>query len=101
MAQAPSAMVAMPIGTLIQKIHSQDTCWVSRPPSTGPTARASAPTPPQTPTAAFRSRGSVKVALMIASVVGVTSAAPTPWRARAAISAAAPPAKPGEQRGHR
>ena len=57
-AQAPSAIVASPTGTLISKIHGQEACCESRPPSSGPTARARPPTPAQMPTAAVRSRGS-------------------------------------------
>ncbi|MHB8294929.1 MAG: TetR/AcrR family transcriptional regulator [Acidimicrobiales bacterium] len=56
---------------------------VGSPPRSGPSARASAPTALQAPTAALRSRASVNVAEMIARVVGVTRAAPRPCTARA------------------
>ena len=66
----------------MKKIQPQLRYSLSSPPSSGPTARASAPTALQMPTAAARCRPSAKVAEMIASVVGVTSAAPSPCTAR-------------------
>ncbi len=48
----------MPTGTLMKKIQPQDRCWLISPPSSGPTASASAPTALQMPTAAVRSFGS-------------------------------------------
>ena len=101
MATAASASVASPTGTLMKKIQPQLRYWLSRPPSSGPTASASAPTALQMPTAAARCRPSVKVAEMMASVVGVTSAAPRPWTARLITSTSTLPAKPGHQRGRR
>ena len=65
-----------------------------RPPTAGPRARPSAPTPPQMPIAAVRSRASENAAAMIASVAGMLSAAPSPWTARAAISTPPLPARP-------
>jgi hypothetical protein len=46
--------------------------------------------------AMLRSLTLVKVAMMIASVVGISSAAPTPWTARLAMSTSR---RPGGQRG--
>ena len=70
MTTAASARVANPTGTLMKKIQPQLRYWLSRPPISGPTASARAPTALQIPTAAARCRPSVNVAEMIASVVG-------------------------------
>ena len=51
-------MVAMPNGTLMKKIQPQAACWLIKPPTSGPTASASAPTALQMPMAAVRSFGS-------------------------------------------
>ena len=56
-----------------------------RPPTSGPIASAIAETPTQMPIAVPRWRGG-KVTVMIESVAGFISAAPTPWTTRAAIS---------------
>src|SRR5690242_14135392 len=82
------ARPTMPIGTFTKKIQVQSIFSVIRPPITGPIENAAADTAAQMPTAVPRSRGSGNTSLMIASVGGVISAAPTPWRARAAISRA-------------
>src|SRR6476469_7366033 len=94
MAAAPSASVARPNGTLTKKIQPQLTYWLSTPPNSGPTARASALTPLQIPTAAARCRGLANVAEMIASVVGVTRAAPSPCTARLMTRTSTFPANP-------
>ncbi len=86
MLTAPRTAVATPIGTLIRKIQPQEACWLSQPPVNGPTASASAPTPPQTPIAVPRSRGSGNSAGSSASEAGVSSAAPMPCTARLPIS---------------
>ena len=91
---AAMAKVITPTGTLIRKIQPQCRCWLIRPPSTGPSAKASAPTAAQMPIAVLRCLGLVNVAMMMASVVGISSAAPTPWTARLAISTAPLPARP-------
>lgn len=83
-----------PTGTLIRKIQPHFRCWLIRPPTTGPRARASALTAAQMPMAMLRSLTLVKVAMMIASVVGISSAAPTPWTARLAMSKSPLPASP-------
>ena len=70
---------------LTKKIQCQLRCSVSRPPTSGPIASASAETPAQMPIAIPRSLGG-KVAAMIESVAGFISAAPAPCTTRAAIS---------------
>ena len=72
---------------LMKKIQLQLIFWVRRPPTSGPTASASAETPAQIPIAVPRCRRG-KVAVMMESVAGFSSAAPTPWRVRAAMSEA-------------
>ena len=83
-----------PSGTLIRKIQPHRRCWLITPPSAGPPARASAPAAAQMPMAMVRSRMSVNAATMMASVAGISSAAPTPWTARLAMSTLALPASP-------
>jgi len=77
--------VRTPIGTLIRKIQPQCRCWLIRPPSAGPRARASAPDAAQMPMATLRSRALLNAATMMARVAGMSSAAPTPWMARMAM----------------
>ena len=75
-----------PIGTLSQKIQCQETPLTIAPPTSGPSAIASPPMPPQIPSASpRRSRGTP--AERIVSVSGVTIAPPTPCTARATSSA--------------
>ena len=64
------------------------------PPASGPRATASAVTPLQAPTARVRCRASGNIAEMIASVVGVASAAPAPCSTRPASSTLSPVASP-------
>ena len=68
----------------MKKIQFQLMCSVIRPPTSGPIASASAETPAQMPIAIPRCRGG-NVAVMIESVAGFISAAPTPWTTRAPI----------------
>ena len=68
-------------------------CSVIRPPTSGPIASASAETPAQMPIAIPRCRGG-NVAVMIESVAGFISAAPTPCTTRAPISMPALVARP-------
>ena len=63
------------------------------PPTSGPIASASAETPAQMPIAVPRCRAG-KVAVMIESVAGIISAAPTPCTTRAPISISGPVASP-------
>ena len=62
-------------------------------PTSGPIASAIADTPAQIPIAIPRCRGG-KVAVMIESVAGFISAAPTPWTTRAPIRKCALGARP-------
>ena len=80
-----AAIAMAPTGMLTKKIQCQLRCSVSRPPTSGPIASASAAVPAQIPIAIPRSFGG-KVAAMIESVAGFISAAPAPCRTRAAIS---------------
>ena len=80
-------------GRLRKKIARQDTSSVSQPPTSGPMARAIADTPAQMPIAWPRSAGG-NALVMIDSVAGIISAAPTPCRARDATSQPSDGAKP-------
>ncbi len=64
-----------------------------KPPSSGPSASASAETPAHVPIARPRSAGG-KVFVMIESVAGIISAAPTPWVIRLITSAVVEGARP-------
>ena len=88
---------ATPIGMLMKKIQLQWIFWVSTPPTIGPNARASADTPAQIPIAVPRWRGG-NVAVMIDSVAGFISAAPTPCTVRAAMSDVCAPSEPAPER---
>ena len=88
-----AAIATTPTGTLTKKIQFQLRCSVSRPPTSGPIASASAEVPAQIPIAVPRSLGG-KVAAMIESVAGFISAAPAPCTTRAAISMSPEPASP-------
>ena len=70
----------------IRKIHSQPTEVTSAPPMTGPRAIEAPKTAPQTPTAWARSRGFVKVLVMIDMATGLSIEAPMPWRTRKTTS---------------
>ena len=100
-AMAAIANVTIPTGTLMKKIQPQCRCWLMKPPISGPNASAIAPIAVQAPIAVVRSRTSVKVAMMIASVVGTTIAAPRPCTSRAPISTAAAPGQARAERGQR
>ena len=77
---------AMPMGTLSQKIHCQERPSTTAPPTTGPSATARPAVPLQMPRARPRRAGGT-AAERIVRVSGVTTAPPTPCRARAAMSA--------------
>ena len=68
----------------MKKIQFQLMFSMITPPTSGPIASASADTPAQIPIAVPRCFGG-KVAVMIESVAGFISAAPTPWTTRAPI----------------
>ena len=89
----------MPTGMFTKKIHSQLSRSVRTPPSRTPATAPNAPTAPQAPSAAFRSLPSAKVVVRIDSAAGVMIAAPSPWKARAAIRAPSLQATPGDERG--
>ena len=80
-----SGAAASPIGTLIQKIHSQSIPSTTAPPTSGPSATAIPVTALNMPIAAPRRSGG-NAAESRAKPSGRTSAAPAPWIARAAIS---------------
>jgi hypothetical protein len=77
----------------MRKISRQEAACTSQPPRNGPIAAVTPPSPDQAPIAGPRSEGR-KLASMIARLPGVSRAPPTPWRARAAISASALGARP-------
>ena len=84
-----SGIAIRPIGTLIQKIHSQLMPSTTAPPTSGPLATAMPVIALKIPIAAPRfSRG--KAALSNASPSGISSAEPAPCTARAAISQPTP-----------
>ena len=84
-ASSSTGSTAMPMGTLIQKIHCQDAESVTAPPMTGPSAAPRPTMAPQRPSARPRRCGGVTLAMRV-RVSGMTIAAPMPWTARAAIS---------------
>ena len=80
-----STTTATHSGTLIAKIHRHEAVSTSQPPSTGPIAAATPESPAQVPIARARSWGR-NDAWMSDSAPGVSSAAPTPWNTRRAMS---------------
>ena len=92
-----SGNATSPIGTLTQKIHSHERPWETAPPITGPPIVASPVTPSRIPIAVPR-RSAGNDALTIDRASEITSAAPSPWTARAAIktSTSADSAQPAE-----
>ena len=89
-----SATTARPTGTLMKKIQDQSSELVRKPPSSTPAAAPLPETAPQTPSAMLRSRPSANVVVRIESAAGASSAPPSPWVARKAISDASDQAKP-------
>ena len=77
---------AMPIGTLMKKIHGHESSSVSVPPTMRPKALPPIAIAAQTPSAFARSVPSAKVVEMIASAAGEMNAAPRPCSARPPIS---------------
>ncbi|BAR54963.1 hypothetical protein ACVIWV_000489 [Bradyrhizobium diazoefficiens] len=85
------AIAIRPIGRLIQNTQRQPRCSVMKPPMAGPMISAHPVMLLKMPSARARSsRPNVPLRIAIAS--GITSAAPAPCNARAAISAVALPA---------
>jgi hypothetical protein len=80
-----SAISASATGTLSQKIYGHAIPSTTGPPNNGPSGTPTPETPAKTPSALGRSRGA-NAAPSSASASGITSAAPAPWTARAAIS---------------
>ena len=78
-------ITAAAIGTLIRKINRHDTAVIRKPPTNGPSAVATPPSPDQAPMTRPRSPGA-NDASRIARLPGVSSAPPTPCSPRAAIS---------------
>ena len=79
----PTASAAT--GRLMRKAQRQPGPSTSQPPTKGPTAPATPPSPDHAPTALARSAGT-KTACRMARLPGVRRAAPTPWSTRAATS---------------
>ena len=86
---AAMATTAAATGRLMTNTSRQPcgTALISNPPRSGPAAVATPPSPDQAPIAAPRS-SSAKDACRMARLPGVSSAPPTPCRARAAMSTA-------------
>ena len=87
-------------GRLIRKTSRQDHASTSQPPRNGPTAPAMPPSPDQAPIARPRSAGT-NDAEMMARLPGVSSAPPTPCRARAATSVSDVRGEAAQRRGER
>src|SRR6266571_1322011 len=81
-----SGRTTSPMGTFSQKIQFQEMPSTTAPPTSGPMAMASPPTPPQAPNASPRRSGETAAERMV-RVRGVTMAPPTPCAARATIRA--------------
>ena len=80
-------IAAIPIGMLIQKMARQPMPLTRMPPRTGPSARLTPTTAPQTPIALARSLGAVKVLTMIDIATGLSIDPPTACTARKATRA--------------
>src|ERR1700687_4155132 len=88
-----SSSARIPNGRLMKKIARHDQVSTSHPPSTGPKALVSADAPDQVPI--DRPRSAIgKAALIMARLLGTSSAPPMPWIARALISTEALGASP-------
>jgi len=83
----PSTSARTTTGTLMRKTEPHQKYSSRTPPITGPSAAPPDATDAHTPMATARSRSSVKVSRMMASVAGIIIEAPTPSSARAAMSA--------------
>jgi hypothetical protein len=70
-------IAARPIGMLIQKMDRQPIVSTSTPPTTGPSPRLMPTTPPHTPMARARSRGSVNTLVIMDIATGLSIEAPT------------------------
>ena len=81
-ARVQHTMTSAATGTLMRNAHRQPGPSTSQPPTNGPIAPATPPSPDHAPTAAARS-SLRKLACRIARLPGVSSAAPTPCSTRA------------------
>ena len=88
-----TARTTIPIGRFTKKIHRQSKAVTSKPPRVGPATVARPATAPQTPNAAPRRSGG-KTMVTMASVCGISMAAPSPCTARKPMSAPALGANP-------
>ena len=88
--QTPPRRQSTASGTLTRKIDDQPKCARRAPDSSGPTAAPAPLAPDQMAKAVVRSAGRRKRTETSASVDGVSRAAPTPVRARAATSMTVP-----------
>ncbi len=86
MNRGASTIIAMPIGTLMKKPARQDTQSARAPPITSPRLAPIPAAAPYQATARGRPGPGGKRAVSSDSDAGATTAAPTPWRARAAMS---------------
>ena len=75
----------MPIGTLTQNTQCQSRPWVTAPPMSGPAATPRPEMPPHRPTAAPRRSTGIAVVTSVRPT-GASTAAPSPWTARNAMS---------------
>ena len=98
--RAASATTRAPTGRLNKKSQRQEAWETTQPPATGPIAPVIALAADQVPIAAPRASAEY-AALMSARLPGTSSAAPTPWTARAAISSSMPGAAPHAGGGER
>ena len=89
-----SAITAMPIGTLMNIVQRQSSRSVRTPPRMRPIAAPPEETAVKAASPRLRAASSGAVVVIRASTLGAASAAPTPWRARAAISIAGETARP-------
>ena len=92
--RSAASTMPTPIGTLMKKIHSQESVSVRIPPSSRPTALPPDAIAAQIERALVRSAPSAKLVVMTASAAGDMSAAPRPCAARAPISISSEDAKP-------
>ncbi|GAA0239834.1 hypothetical protein GCM10009527_040620 [Actinomadura nitritigenes] len=88
--RAPATTSTAITGRLIRKTEPHQKRSSSRPPTRGPTAAPAETPEAQIPMAMERSRASVKMFRISASVDGIRVAPATPIRARAAMSSSGP-----------
>ena len=85
-AAARGASTAMPIGTLMKSVQRHEPTSVSRPPRIRPIDAPPEETAPKSASARLRAASSGALVVSRARTLGAASAAPTPWRVRAATS---------------